>query len=424
MRQEDRMKRRWFVLAALGLTAATLVGSAQPTTLTFWSWRVEDKAFYDDIAKQFEQKNGIKIEFEPYKNAEYPTILSSALAAGTGPDIIHTRAYGGLAQLADAGYLMPVDAKMIPALRGFSKTLMSAARGFTSQTQNQVYGVPFATQTLGIYYNKALLKKAGITALPESWDEFKQTLQKVRAAGILPLGNGAKDAPIVEQMFGVVGPMFYGATGFFNAVVRGDKKFTDPLFVRAIRETAALKDFFPPNFMGIGEDEGRALFFNEQAAFILAGSWNIGYFKAQNPKLDMGFMAAPPLQKGGLKYVSTFADGNYSINAKTKNKDAAVKFLNFLASKDFGQQFTDALAQASAVPGVSAKDPILQDVLELRAKHGTPYIMLVGFRYKTPTGSELLRNGIQRLMQGQGSAQQVAEDVQRGLATWYEPFKR
>jgi raffinose/stachyose/melibiose transport system substrate-binding protein len=66
----------------------------------------------------------------------------------------------------------------------------------------------------------------------------------------------------------------------------------------------------------------------------------------------------------------------------------------------------------------------LQEVLELRARHGTPYIMLVGFRYKTPTGSELLRNGIQRLMQGQGSAQQVAEDVQRGLATWYEPFKR
>lgn len=84
---------------------------AQQVTLSFWSWRVEDKEFYDDIAKQFEKQTGIKVVFTPYKNTEYNTILSSALAAGSGPDIIHTRAYGGLAQLADAGYLLPIDTK-------------------------------------------------------------------------------------------------------------------------------------------------------------------------------------------------------------------------------------------------------------------------------------------------------------------------
>jgi raffinose/stachyose/melibiose transport system substrate-binding protein len=269
-----------------------------------------------------------------------------------------------------------------------------------------------------------VLKKAGITKLPESWGEFKQVLQQVKNKGMIPLANGGKDVAVVEQMFGVVGPQYYGGTGFFNGVTAGKLKFTDSVFVRAIRETAALNTFFPNNFMGIGENEGRALFFTDQAAFIMTGSWNIGFFKTQNPNLDFGFMPTPPLSKGGKPMVSTFADGNYSVNAKTKNREASLRFINYLASLEFGQQFTEKLAQASAVPGVKAKDPILQEVIEARAKFGTPYIMLVGFRYKTPTGSELLRNGIQKLFQAQGTPEQVAADVQRGLATWYTPFQK
>ena len=416
---------RWSlaVLALAGVVAG-LGATAQNTKLTFWSWRVEDKDFYNDIGKQFQAKTGIGVEFTPYTNAEYPTVISSALAAGAGPDIVHTRAYGGLTQLADAGYLLPIDAKSVPAIAGYSSSLMSAARGFTPETRKRVYGVPFATQTLGIFYNKAVLKRAGITKLPESWNEFKTVLAQIKDKGIIALANGGKDVAVVEQMFGVAGPQFYGGNIFRDGVTKGSLKFTDPLFVRAIRETVNLKEYFPNNFMGIGENEGRALFFTDQAAFIITGSWNIGFFRAQNPKLDFGYMPAPPISKGGTPMVSTFADGNYSINSKTKNRDAALKFLNDLASLEFGQQFTTQLAQASAVPGVKAKDPILQEVIEARQLYGTPYIMLVGFRYNTPTGSELLRNGIQKLFQGQGTPEQVAADVQRGLATWYAPFQK
>lgn len=411
------------VLAVAGLVAG-IGATAQSTKLTFWSWRVEDREFYNDIAKQFQSKTGIAVEFTAYTNAEYPTVISSALAAGSGPDIVHTRAYGGLAQLSDAGYLLPIDNKNVPALAGFSKSLMSAARGFTPETSKRFYGVPFATQTLGIFYNKAVLRRAGVDKLPETWAEFLRTLKTIKDKGIIPLANGGKDVAVVEQMFGVVGPQFYGGTPFNDAVVRGNSRFTDKLFVRAIQETAALKDYFPNNFMGIGENEGRALFFTDQAAFIITGSWNIGFLKDQNPKLEFGFMPAPPVTKARKPMVSTFADGNYSINSKTKNRDAALRFLNYLASLEFGQQFTEQLAQASAVPGVKAKDPILQEVIEARQTFGTPYIMLVNFRYKTPTGSELLRNGIQKLFQGQGTPEQVAADVQRGLAAWYAPFQR
>jgi len=408
----------------LAVLTGVVLGAALAQTLTFWSWRVEDKEFYDDIAKQFEAKTGIKVVFTPYKNSEYNTILSSALAAGSGPDIIHTRAYGGLAQLSDAGYLLPVDAKQVTGLAKFPSSLLNAARGFRDDTKKKVYGVPFATQTLGFFYNKDLLTRAGIKDLPETWPDFKAALAKIKAAGIIPISNGPKDGISLEQIFGVIGPMFYGGTDYFRDVTAGKKTFVDDGFIKGLEETAALKDFFPPNYAGIGYNEGRTLFTNGGAAFFVTGGFDIAYFRDNNPKLNFGFMPAPPLTRGGRTYVSTFADGNYSINAKTKNPDAAIKFLNFLATLEFGQQFTEKLAQASAVPGSKPKDPVLKDVMEQTEYYGTPYLTLVGFRYAAPTGTELMRSGIQRMILGQATGKQIAEEMTKGVATWFKPFQK
>ena len=46
---------------------------------------------------------GITVKFESFAVEQYATVLSTALAAGKGGDVIHTRAYGGLEQFAKAG---------------------------------------------------------------------------------------------------------------------------------------------------------------------------------------------------------------------------------------------------------------------------------------------------------------------------------
>ena len=115
-----------------------LVASLYPGTasgqgsvkLTFWSWRAEDKWAYDRMIKVFEQKNpGIKVEFIPFKPTEYNTIISTALTAGKGPDIVHLRAYGNLETFTSAGYIAPLDFTSVPELKTFSRTLMEGAKG-------------------------------------------------------------------------------------------------------------------------------------------------------------------------------------------------------------------------------------------------------------------------------------------------------
>ena len=84
--------------------------------------------------------------------------------------------------------------------------------------------------------------------------------------------------------------------------------------------------------------------------------------------------------------------------------------------------FTDLLAQASPVPGVVIKDPVLQQVQAMNRK-ATPYIMLVGFRWQAPTGSTLLQSALQGMLAGSITPAQVGDEITRGLSAWVEAFR-
>lgn len=53
------------------------------TTLTVWSWRTEDVTAYEKIFDVYEKKHPeTKVEFKPYKNTEYNTILATGADRG------------------------------------------------------------------------------------------------------------------------------------------------------------------------------------------------------------------------------------------------------------------------------------------------------------------------------------------------------
>ncbi len=162
-------------LAVSGSIFTVSSANAADVDLTMYSWRVEDKAFYEDVIKKFKASNpGINITYQSFPSADYQTILMSAMAAGKGPDIVHVRAYGALDQLVVPGYLSPLDSKEIKGLNKYSKDLLNSQRGFSDK---RLFGVPFATQNLGIFYNADYLRKAGIYAPPKTYSEFVEQLK-------------------------------------------------------------------------------------------------------------------------------------------------------------------------------------------------------------------------------------------------------
>jgi raffinose/stachyose/melibiose transport system substrate-binding protein len=400
-------------------------GSSEPaagskTVLNFWTWRPEDVEVYNGLIAAFEQQNpDIQVIQTAHKNTEYNTILSAALSGGSGPDIFQSRAYGGLETFAQSGYMEALES-WVPELKDFSA---AARRGATSIKDGKIYGVPFASQTLFVYYNQAMYDKLGLK-VPQTWDQFLANLEAMKKAGIQPLANGAKEGWTLEVLMGALAPNFYGANDFFDKVVKGETNFKDPRFVAALKKLTELTPYMPNLYMGVAYTDMQSAFINEQAGHFIGGSFEAGYFGAQNPQLKFDFFPGPALKAGDPNYVSVYADGNFSMNAASTKKAAAAKLLRFFASKTTGETFINKLKQVSAVPGVNtAASPFISKVLDLQ-KYNTPYIFLVGFRYEQPTGSVLAQAGLQGLFGGTLTAEQVSQQIQDGIATYYAPFKK
>ncbi len=402
---------------ALILAAAFLAsGLAQTTDLTFWSWRTEDVAAYEQFIAAFNAENpDVNVTFTPYLNTEYNTIVATALQGGGGPDIVHLRAYGGIEALAGAGLLVRLDGQ-VAALDGFDPGILLGA---TNRADGGVYGVPFALQTVQVLYNEAMFERLGLEE-PTTWAELLAVGDALKASGVYAFANGTKDGWTNETLFGAVAPTFYGGTDFFNEITAGETDFTDPRFKAALERMVALRPYLADDYMGIGYTDMQTLFAFEQAGMLIGGSYELGNMRNLNPDLRVGSFAVPGDDGAGT--VSYYVDGSYGINAASPNQDAALRFIEFLASQEFGQMFTDELSQISAVPGTAPTSAALAGMVEMMNTQGTPYLMLTAFRFGQPSGSTLLQNEMQAVMGDSKTIDEAVTNIQRGVAEWFEGF--
>ncbi|GHA34772.1 sugar ABC transporter substrate-binding protein [Devosia pacifica] len=404
------------IAAVLG--AATIAAPALAQDLTFWSWRQEDRAQYEEFIAAFEEENpDITVTFESFEATNYNTILSTALAGGTGPDLMMVRAYGGLENVASAGYLMPLDEEKIPALAEFPDSALAAE---TMRSDETLYAVPFASQTMLVIYNQQIFDDLGIEE-PETWEELLEISQTIEEAGMMPFANGTATAWQNETIVSALTSSIMGS-GFYEDLDAGEADFTDERFIDALTHLEEISAYFPDGFIGLDYASAQQLFSSGMAAMFAGGSFEIATFRNLNPDLELGVFAAPGTSTDDEKLVGLFYDGGYAANASTDHPEAALKFLNYVASQEFGQAFADSLSNISPIPGVEFSDPLLQEVSELN-QASIPYMMLVDFRYGEPSGSVLLQQEVQKLLAGETTPEAAGETITEGLSTWYEPFQ-
>ena len=412
--------RRSFALAAgLLVGLAGLASPARAGDLTFWTWRQEDRAGYTQLFSEFTKANpDIHVKFEAFPAENYNTILSTALAGGRGGDVLQSRAYGGLEQVAKAGYLLKLDSSNVPELANLPPEALAAE---SLRADGGVYAVPYASQTLGILFNRQIFASAGISE-PTTWEEFLAACRTLKEKGFIPIANGAAMAWMDEVFAGIFTNSFLGPD-FVADIQAGKATFADPRYTAALGKLLDLRDFMPPGYTGIDYPTGQQLFVSGRAGMFAGGSFEISNFRKQNPKLDLGFIAPPAPKAGAPRYVAKFFDGGYGVNAKSPNQADALKLVRFMATKAYGDQFAALLGNISPIKGVVIADPLLAQVAKLN-EVSMPYIMAVYFRFETPTGSELLSNGVQKLLGGTATSEQVGADVTQGIARYYAPFQK
>lgn len=391
-------------------------GKAEEVSLTIGSWRTEDVTKYEKVIALFNEKHPeIHISFNPTKNTEYNTVLNTALQAGEGPDIFHLRPYAAGLKLAEAGYVEKIN-----GLNGLSVYPEEALKASRDEEGNQ-YGVPINLSTTQFFYNKKIFKDNNLV-VPTTWDEFIALNDKLLEKGITPIAMGTKESWLLSLLHGIVGPAIYGGNDYYQAVLAGEKDFTDPAFLESIKVMNDLKRYFPANSEGLGMDDIRTLFALGDAAMFPLGSWEIPVVLEMNPDLDLGYFPIP--SKAGNKTVTTWVDGSFAINANSKHKDAAKTFLEFLTTKEFGELFVKEFSMISAIPGITSDNALLNDISKSTENEATPYMWVTNFTGGDPTTKSLLESELQGMYLGQVTPEEVAAKVQESAKSWFKPFQK
>ncbi|KHE68618.1 ABC transporter substrate-binding protein [Halobacillus sp. BBL2006] len=390
--------------------------SEDGVTLTIGSWRTEDKASYQKVIDKFQEENpDIKVEFAPSKNTEYNTILNTALKSGEGPDIIHLRPYAPGIELADAGYLEPLDD--LEGLDQYSEDTLAASKG----SDGKQYGVPLNISTTQMFYNKKIFEELSLEE-PKTWDEFISLNETLKKEGYTPISLGTKESWLLSLSHGIIGPAHYGGNEFVDKITAGEKDFTSEEFQSSIDAMDELKKYFPENYEGLGMEDIRTMFFTGDAAMFPLGSWEIEVLREMNPDLELGFFPMPSAV-GKEPTITTWVDGSYAVNANSEHKEAAKKFVQFMTTEEFGKLFTEEFKMISAIPGIESEDQLVNDLSQAVEEMSTPYMMLVYFAGGNPSTKATIETELQGMYLGERTPEEVAKAVQESAASWYEPFQ-
>jgi multiple sugar transport system substrate-binding protein len=342
------------VLAPLAVTAAlalTTSASAQ-TTLTYWLWEAAQLPGYTQCVKNFQTANpDITVKIEQLAWDSYWTSLQTRMVAGNAPDVFtdHLAKYPTFAannQLVDIAPLVARD--KVP-----TNIYYSGLADLWTHSKAR-YGLPKDFDTITMFYNKNMIKAAGISEAslnsltwnPDNGGTLGQTIAKLSLDKNGNNGLSAKYDKGAVKQYGFLADYTEGSdpygqnswsalaasTGWtYNNGLWGNKyNYDDPRYIKTMQWYAdlSLVHGYAPPYASVPSAGAETLFSSGKVALDFLGSWQTsGVLK--NASFPVGIAQLPIGAKGRHSMFNGLAD---SIWAGSKNKDAAWKLVKYLAS--------------------------------------------------------------------------------------------
>jgi arabinogalactan oligomer/maltooligosaccharide transport system substrate-binding protein len=287
-----------------------------------------DRSFFDADVAAFEKANpDIDVVTHDAFPCQDPKTFDAKLAGGQMEDVFYT-------YFTDAKHVVDVDqaadiTSYVKDLKSYG-TIQQQLRDIYT-VDGKIYGVPRTGYSMGLVYNKALFKKAGITEAPKTWDELKADAAKVQDKAKVDGYWGSTQAYYAQSFL-------YGEGT--DTVDASAKKIT-------VNSPAAKKAYgtWLSLFSGKGLHKAdttadayahiQDAFVNGKVAAIVQGPWEITNFykgSAFSDKSNLGIATVPAGSTG--KAGAPTGGHNLSVYAGSDkaHQAASLKFVNFMTS--------------------------------------------------------------------------------------------
>ena len=385
------------------------------------SWRNDDLSIWQDtIIPAFNAHYpNIEVTFAPSPPADYNGILNGKLEGGTAGDLITCRPFDASLELFNEGYLDSLND--LPGLENFSDVAVSA---WITDDGSDVFCVPMASVIHGFFYNVEAFEELGLEE-PTTEAEFYDVLDAIKEDGFYaPLVMGTVDQWESATMgWQNIGPNYWHGEEGRLGLIDGSAALNEDGFLEAFEALAEWRPYLPDGYEAIAYPDAQNMFTLGLGAIYPTGSWEISGFRA-DAEFELGIFP-PPLPEGAETcYISDHTDIAMGLNSASENKEAALKFLEWMTTAEFAELYSNALPGFFPLANhdVQLEDPLAQEFLswrnECESTIRSSYQILS--RGEPNLESELwIVNSL--LLNGDITPQEAADRVQEGLEAWYEP---
>jgi len=309
------------------------------------------------VKAEFEQQHpGAKVQLVPVQASEADWFAKIALmmkSEDTAPDVVTEDTFMVNSD-AKAGYLEPLDDKV----KGWSdwENFYDGVKNGVTANDGKIYGVPYSTDTRGLFYNVNIFKKAGLPVpwQPKNWNDIltaAQTIKK-KVPGVVPFWANSGKASGEATSMQTFEMLLYGTNDTLYDSKSGKWIVKSPGFLNSLKfiQTIYSKGLGPQLSQVLTGQAGDILVTQlmpkEKVGIVLNGNWIPSAWRKDGPTpwpegTKVYQFTAMPTQNGQTPGFTSMSGGwALSIPSKAKDKELAWEFIKLATSKKHLKEYS------------------------------------------------------------------------------------
>lgn len=297
--------------------------SKKEVKLTYWGlW--EEKQVMQPLIDDYQRKNpNIKIDYQKLPVDSFREKLIARSKNNQGPDIFrfHNTWVPELKEV-----LAPLPPQVM-SNEEYSKTFYKIHQD-DLKIGSYFYGLPLMVDGLVLVYNDSLLKKAGITNGPVTWDDVTDIVPKLtvkdQQGNLITSGIAIGTTGNLEFFSDIFGLLLAQNGGSLDKLDHQEAAGALEIFRKFAEPPNEYWDESMPN--------STTAFTQEKVGMIIVPSWELLLIKSANPDIHIKVVPVPSVP--GVPHKSLASYWVEGVSRFSKNQIEAWKFLKYLTEKE------------------------------------------------------------------------------------------
>ncbi|SEE90568.1 ABC transporter substrate-binding protein [Jiangella alba] len=425
--------RRLPLVAACGLAGSALVltscsggvqsgsdtaGGGESDSLTL-IWKGSERAGLEAVMEQYAKDfPEVDVDFTFADVEQLQSTLRTQLSSGTAPDVLFVWPGNGnpgsIEQIAPGGYLEDLSG------HDWAGQYPAGLEPLT-QVEDKTYLMAPTVTAFGGWYNDQAMQAAGLTA-PTTWPEVLAFCADAQAAGKVAYAMGAQTLNFTQNIpYSLVPTLVYGQEPDFDELLAaGETTFTDsPGWQDAMTKYQQLNDAgcFNEGATGTSTDQAVEIAARGDALATVAIGYTLSSLEAANAEATFSFAPLPATDDPADTLLAASSAGGAAVNAKAKNKDRALEFVDYLASPEIMNIYNSALR--GAVPSISNDAFDADDSFSVITEYldAGETVAFLDQNWPNARIQQALYSGSQALLAGQVGPEDVLADMDKEYET-------